>query len=77
MSAHSLRFVHASDLHLETALGGLRAIPDHLRDLLMHLRKAFGRLRQRRGRNEDSHRRGGGEEKTIHTCIPQVAWRLR
>lgn len=35
MSAHSLRFVHASDLHLETALGGLRAIPDHLRDLLI------------------------------------------
>ena len=32
MSTHSVRFVHASDLHLEQTLGGLTSVPTWLRD---------------------------------------------
>ena len=32
MSTHSVRFVHASDLHLEKTLGGLTSVPTWLRD---------------------------------------------
>lgn len=35
MPSHALRFVHASDLHLERPLYGLADIPDHLRDLFL------------------------------------------
>lgn len=35
MPSHGLRFIHASDLHLERPLYGLAEIPDHLRDLLL------------------------------------------
>ncbi|MCA9239618.1 MAG: DNA repair exonuclease [Planctomycetales bacterium] len=34
MSQRPMRFVHASDLHLEQPLTGLARIPDHLRELL-------------------------------------------
>ena len=34
MAKWPLRFVHASDLHLERPLGDLAEIPDHLRDIL-------------------------------------------
>jgi DNA repair exonuclease SbcCD nuclease subunit len=32
MSTRSFRFVHAADFHLETPVGGIAEIPDHLRD---------------------------------------------
>lgn len=35
MSQPTLRFVHASDLHLERPIHGLSEVPDHLRDLLI------------------------------------------
>jgi len=35
MSQPPLRFVHASDLHLERPLGGVAEVPDHLRDLFL------------------------------------------
>jgi hypothetical protein len=35
MPSHALRFIHASDLHLERPPYGLAEIPDHLRDLLV------------------------------------------
>lgn len=35
MSQPPLRFVHASDLHLEQPLGGVSAVPDHLRELFL------------------------------------------
>ncbi len=35
MSRPPLRFVHASDLHLERPLGGVADVPDHLRDLFL------------------------------------------
>lgn len=31
----SIRFIHASDFHLETPVGGLAEVPNHLRDLLI------------------------------------------
>jgi len=34
MAARTIRFLHASDLHLERPLVGLAEVPDHLRDLL-------------------------------------------
>ncbi len=34
-SQQSLRFVHASDLHLERPLGGVSEVPSHLRDLFL------------------------------------------
>ncbi|MEM8947580.1 MAG: DNA repair exonuclease [Planctomycetota bacterium] len=35
MSRPPLRFVHASDLHLERPLGGIAEVPEHLRDLFL------------------------------------------
>ena len=35
MSHPPLRFVHASDLHLESPLGGIAEVPEHLRDLFL------------------------------------------
>jgi exonuclease SbcD len=35
MSQPPLRFVHASDFHLERPLGGIAEVPEHLRDLLL------------------------------------------
>ena len=35
MSQPPLRFVHASDFHLEKPLGGITAVPEHLRDLFL------------------------------------------
>jgi exonuclease SbcD len=37
MPSHGLRFIHASDLHLERPPYGLAEIPDHLRDLLVEV----------------------------------------
>ena len=35
MSQPPLRFVHASDFHLERPLGGIAEVPEHLRDLFL------------------------------------------
>ena len=35
MAGRQLRFVHASDLHLEQPLHGVTEVPDHLRDLFL------------------------------------------
>lgn len=35
MPGENLRFLHASDLHLEKPLGGLAEVPEHLEDLLI------------------------------------------
>ena len=35
MAGRQLRFVHASDLHLEEPLHGVTEVPDHLRDLFL------------------------------------------
>src|SRR5882757_2535312 len=35
MSGELVRFIHASDFHLEQPLYGMSAVPDHLRDLMI------------------------------------------
>ena len=35
MSQPPLRFVHASDFHLELPLGGVSEVPSHLRELFL------------------------------------------